>query len=555
MDTGFLRSLREKENTSRNLQRQAEEILDRNNRIPCKEQCMLLQRAADIESEMASMTIGSERDHHIREKQRLDYTIMSIRKEIEKRMPKPANASAAAPKNANDTEEMTEEEKEIERAARTWRKKEPPKHSFEDVAGMEELKKKLYECIADANAGDLREYMRIPKLNSYFFVGPPGCGKTFISEAFAHELMEKDYDFISILGSDIISKYAGTAEKSVTRLFEEAMKKPCILFIDEVDSLCKSRELEHLPEYAANITTSFLTGFNRIHSEDSNVIFIGATNYPDRVDSAMLDRTEIVRLPLPDKEARRASFEREFMYKDTDENGETVFRPIFTLKKGLSFDLMAEKTWRYNYRDIERLSSALKIALFRDVMELYEDQQMAINALKESKYQLTLEKFEEVMSKFKPSPKESILVNLANWEYKQANVKLSMKEAKAMYDCEDKGAPDPQAAGEQKETSASGDPAEEPVFPLSSEYTVDPVSGIINVQFSINEDRTPKNVKAVVKSSRVELENDGSIYSFTYEPEQDEKELEVIVRDYYGFIGTFVVKIHHPIVDSEDPEN
>ena len=75
------------------------------------------------------------------------------------------------------------------------------------------MKSKLHGCVADAQANHLREFLQIPKLNSYFFVGPPGCGKTFICEAFAHELMDKDYKFISILGSDIISKYAGTQVK------------------------------------------------------------------------------------------------------------------------------------------------------------------------------------------------------------------------------------------------------------------------------------------------------------------------------------------------------
>ena len=200
-------------------------------------------------------------------------------------------------------------------------------------------------------------------------MGPPGCGKTYIVEAFAHELMDQDYKFISILGSDIISKYVGAAEKSVTRLFEEAVNNaPCIVFIDEIDSLCKNRSLPNLPEYAANITTSFLTGYNRIHSEDSKVIFIAATNYPNRVDAAMLDRAEIIRLPLPDKEARKAAFVR-------------YFEGIVQLKKGLTFDLMAEKTWRFNYRDIERLTSALKLALFHDVLDLFGDQGLAIEAL------------------------------------------------------------------------------------------------------------------------------------------------------------------------------
>ena len=102
-------------------------------------------------------------------------------------------------------------------------------------------------------------------LHSYFFVGPPGCGKTFIIKAFAKELAEKDYKYIALEGSDILSRYVGDAEKIVTRVFEEAEKQDkCIVFIDEVDGVCKNRSKSNLPEYAASLTTAFLTGYNRI---------------------------------------------------------------------------------------------------------------------------------------------------------------------------------------------------------------------------------------------------------------------------------------------------
>lgn len=79
MDTSLLRNLKNKENRCSNYKRQADTIYRQNNRQYTEDQCLLLQRAADLESEMASMTIGAEREHHIREKNRLDYEIMRIR--------------------------------------------------------------------------------------------------------------------------------------------------------------------------------------------------------------------------------------------------------------------------------------------------------------------------------------------------------------------------------------------------------------------------------------------------------------------------------------------
>ena len=85
MDSTLLRNLKTKENRCRNLQQQADEVWKNSGRKPSEQQCILLQRAADLESEMAGLTIGAESEHHIREKNRLDYEIMQIRSELEKK--------------------------------------------------------------------------------------------------------------------------------------------------------------------------------------------------------------------------------------------------------------------------------------------------------------------------------------------------------------------------------------------------------------------------------------------------------------------------------------
>ena len=405
MESKFTTNFLKKETMSANYQKQARACRAQNNNAASEQECRFLQMAADLEFEMAQISIGAEQARHAREKNRLDYEIMKIRQELN-----PAASKGDAGKKDGDApkDEKTKDEEALDRTARTWYK-EAPRHSFEDVSGMVELKKKLQACLSDAKSEELMDYLQIPHLNSYFFVGPPGCGKTYIIEAFAHELMEKDYKYLSLQGSDIISRYVGDAEKIVTRLFEEAEKNaPCIVFIDEIDSVCKNRSLPNLPEYAANITTSFLTGFNRIHSSDSKVIFIGATNYPQRVDSAMLDRVEVIEVPLPDLEAREAALRKRF------EN-------ILISEKGLSYGEMAAATPEYNYRDIERLSTRIKREAFKDVLEQYDNQFAAIGALRSGSYQLTREKWEQALSKFKPSPKKDILDAIADWKRRNLN--------------------------------------------------------------------------------------------------------------------------------------
>ena len=407
MENRFTANCIKKETMSANYQRQARVLRETNNNKPSEQECRFLQMAADLEFELSQISIGAEQTRHEREKNRLDYEIAKIRRELNKSFSDTTTANkdgnTSSNGNNNNTAQKTKDEEALERTVRTWYK-EIPKHSFDDVSGMVELKKRLQECITDAKAEKLMDYLKIPHLNSYFFVGPPGCGKTYIIEAFAHELMDKNYKYLSLQGSDIISRYVGDAEKIVTRLFEEVRQNaPCILFIDEIDSVCKNRSLPNLPEYAANITTSFLTGFNSIHSSDSKVIFIGATNYPQRVDSAMLDRVEVIEVPLPDYEARKAAFIKHF-------------DKIISFDDKLTYDTMAGSSKEFNYRDIDRICIKIKKQLFKDSMSSMQNQDDVIYALQNAGYILTLEDWKNAMEDFKPSPKNDILSAIETWK-------------------------------------------------------------------------------------------------------------------------------------------
>lgn len=564
MDNRLLESLKKKEHECRNLQRQANEFLSKNNREPCEEQCTLLQQAADLEAEMANLTFGAEKNHHIREKNRLDYEIMNIRSELDRKEGKKSVMKTPDDNDKDSGKEKKEDSKakpvpaakkskddeELDRTARTWYK-DAPTHSFDDVSGMAELKKKLKGCIFDAQAERLTDYLGIPQLNSYFFVGPPGCGKTFIIEAFAHELMDKDYKFMSLQGSDIISRYVGAAEKNVTRLFEEAEKSaPCIVFIDEIDSLCKNRSLPNLPEYAANITTSFLTGYNRIHSADSKVIFIAATNYPNRVDNAMLDRVEVVRVPLPDKVAREAAFRKSF-------------GKIITLHENLTYEAMAESTRRYNYRDIERLTSAVKRMLFRKVLDLFKDQDRAIEELKSGNYKLTAEEFKDILSRFKPSPKETIINDLIEWEKAVKSVAdYDDTDFSAVYDSEadekpqkpQKQPPKPKISiSKEVEPNKTEDKKlqKDPVYAVQDEFVQDPVTGGVKIVFASSKGSISKpfvNINGAV----CKVESVGENYAFTYFPSRNETEILAFVVSSDGAVEKLTAKIGKPISSNKD---
>lgn len=428
MKSDYLDQLGAKENLCRDYMDKADAIYEFNEFQPSKEECLYLQKAAMLHSEMAQMSIGEEQRYHQRKVHELNQRIKNIVRVIDparyKQLQENAASRAAAVKaenkaNAEKLENVNktgapggsssagdgQKKDPLDDAVQKWFK-EAPKHSFDDVSGMSELKERLKECISDSRLDSLREYLEIKKLHSYFFIGPPGCGKTYIIEAFAHELMDNDYKFMSLVGSDILSRFVGEAEKIITRFFDEAVKNaPCILFIDEVDGVCKNRSQPHLPEYAASITTAFLTGYNKINNSDAPIIFLGATNYPSQVDNAMLDRVEIIRVPFPDTEARMYSFESQL-------------KDMVALEDGFTFEDMAKATEMYNYRDIQRLVSRIKNMMMKDLMAIYGDEDSALEGIRSQEYRLKRAMFEEAQNNCLPTPKDDIIKELDEWEDK-----------------------------------------------------------------------------------------------------------------------------------------
>lgn len=416
MSDGYIEKMQRLENEFNSLILRADQCYIDKGCKHSKEECLYLQKAMDIQSKMANISLGAEREYHIGQtrelNKRLNETIFAIDPEYFKR--KVEEKKNGQSKSRGDSSSSSTSDSNItdlsDETVKNWFKP-IPAHSFADVTGMDDVKKKLRSCMDDAKLDRIKEYLGIRKQKSYFFVGPPGCGKTYIVEAFANEFADKDCKYISLNSSDILSKYVGDAEKIVTKLFEVAeevaKEKPCIVFIDEIDGVCKNRALPNLPEYAASITTAFLTGYNRIKNSDKRIIFLGATNYPERVDSAMLDRVELINIPFPDKECRIMKFKKELGGK-------------ICLTDGFSYDEIGELTSKtvYNYRDIERLCDELKIQVMNEVISRYSSEDAAVEALKTGEFGINRSLYLSASSKCRPTPKDSIIKQLEDWNKK-----------------------------------------------------------------------------------------------------------------------------------------
>jgi len=178
--------------------------------------------------------------------------------------------------------------------------------TFDDVAGVDEAKDELREIVNFLK--DPQQYgrlgARVPK--GILLVGPPGIGKTLLARAVAGEA---GVPFFSISGSEFVEMFVGVGAARVRDLFEQARKtKPCIIFIDELDSLGRARTSGAMgghdeKEQTLNQLLAELDGFD----PREGIVLLGATNRPEILDPALtragrFDRQ--IALDRPDKNAR-----------------------------------------------------------------------------------------------------------------------------------------------------------------------------------------------------------------------------------------------------------
>lgn len=176
---------------------------------------------------------------------------------------------------------------------------------FEDVAGQKELVTELRQTVIlplqkrDLFAGS--DLMAAPK--GVLLHGPPGCGKTMLAKATAREARAR---FISLDISSLTDKWYGESQKLAGAVFTLARKiQPCIIFIDEIDSLLRVRtQQDH--EATAMIKAQFMQLWDGLSTDTNSVVVIGATNRPKDVDSAILRRMPLTfKLGLPDLGQRK----------------------------------------------------------------------------------------------------------------------------------------------------------------------------------------------------------------------------------------------------------
>ncbi len=424
MKSDYMAEVSRLSNEYRALMVQAKSLRADNNNVPSRREAECYKRAAEVCSRLANLSVGEARAHWIdceteaslRLREISNYA-MSINAQKNSETAGGGSAKSSASGSAakipaggegKSTSKGASKKSSVPQEVVDGWFKSAPKHGFDAVAGMEELIEKLRGCVRDVAASKLNQFLGMDMVHSFFMYGPPGCGKTFISQAFAHELMKMDYQYMSLSGGDIHNSLVGESEKYVERAFQEAAERaPCIMFVDEIDSVCRNRSMPNVPAHAMSTTTAFLTGYNEITHSDKPIIFIGATNYPNLVDNAMMDRVELIKLPLPDMKVRENSFEKNFS-------------KIIQNEDGFTYEDMADLTDNYNQRDIRRLTEKVKRLIKDALTKAYgEDEAAAVAALQNGEFRMTREMFTKAVNGYQPSKKDDIIRSLDAWDDSQ----------------------------------------------------------------------------------------------------------------------------------------
>ncbi|KAF9974863.1 AAA ATPase cdc48 [Actinomortierella ambigua] len=186
---------------------------------------------------------------------------------------------------------------------------EVPTVTWNDIGGLEKVKQELQETVQYPveHPEKFLKFGMAPSRGVLFY-GPPGCGKTLLAKAIAHECQA---NFISIKGPELLTMWFGESEANVRDVFDKARAAaPCVMFFDELDSIAKARGGSSGDAGGAGdrVLNQILTEMDGMNAK-KNVFVIGATNRPDQIDGALLRPgrlDQLIYIPLPDEPSRLA---------------------------------------------------------------------------------------------------------------------------------------------------------------------------------------------------------------------------------------------------------
>jgi len=281
---------------------------------------------------------------------------------------------------------------------------ETPSTKWEDIGGVEDVKRDLREAIEwPLKYPESFTRMGITPPKGVLLYGPPGTGKTLLAKAVANE---SEANFIQVKGPSLLSMWVGKSEEGVRKIFERARQvSPCIIFFDEIDSLAGKRGQafgggSKVTENVLNQLLSEMDGIEDLH----NVIVIGATNRPDILDPALMrpgrfDR--IVYVNIPTAEGRLKILE--------------IHTKNMPLDKSVNLKKLSEETEGYTGADLEALAREAAMLALRENIDVKKVTskhfEQAMEKVQPSVSKNDIERYQQVESKYLKSARAALANN------------------------------------------------------------------------------------------------------------------------------------------------
>ncbi|RPA77981.1 AAA ATPase [Ascobolus immersus RN42] len=216
---------------------------------------------------------------------------------------------------------------------------EVPNVRWDDIGGLENVKRELIESVQYPveHPEKFLKFGMSPSRGVLFY-GPPGTGKTLLAKAVANECAA---NFISVKGPELLSMWFGESESNIRDIFDKARAAaPCVVFLDELDSIAKSRggsvgDAGGASDRVVNMLLTELDGM----TPKKNVFVIGATNRPDTLDPAIMRPgrlDQLVYVPLPDEESRLSILSAQLRKTPVSEGVKKVLPQLASKTRGFS---------------------------------------------------------------------------------------------------------------------------------------------------------------------------------------------------------------------------
>ena len=294
---------------------------------------------------------------------------------------------------------------------------EVPNVKWEDIGGLEPVKKNLQEMILyPIEHPDKFLKFGMQPSKGVLFYGPPGCGKTLLAKAIANECSA---NFISVKGPEMLTMWFGESEAKVREIFDKARSSaPCVLFFDELDSIGVARgsSMGDAGGAGDRVMNQLLTEIDGVGAK-KNLFFIGATNRPDILDEALLRPgrlDQLIYIPLPDLPSRLSILKANLRKSPVAQNVDFNF--LANLTEGFSGADLTEICQRAAKSAIrESITTDQKVQAMRELDPNFTPEKDPVpeiarhhfeEALKSARRSVTntdLDRFEAFRRKFDPS--------------------------------------------------------------------------------------------------------------------------------------------------------